>query len=212
MDGQREDSQKIPEVYRPIDAECQSVYKYGLSMNSILRFNIAIAAFAILFTALSSCELGKDDDVSDKQPDTTAWGVHQVTVTENGRIEITADKVEKFNEEDTSHFYSTVLSETNSEGELVLEGGADYVEVHGTEEGMAAGNVYINDVEEGSEIKADSMQFNDEDRILNGNGNIEVDLGDGLTMTGNSFTADLAKKTYSFTNDVKGTIEFSDDE
>ncbi len=181
-------------------------------MNSILRFNIIIVAFILLLTALNSCQLEKNDDISNKQPDTTAWGVHQVTISENGRIEITADKVEKFNEEDTSHFYSTVLSETNPEGELVLEGGADYVEVHGTEEGMASGNVYINDIEEGSIIKADSMQFNDEERILNGNGNIEVDLGDGLRMTGNSFTADLAKMTYSFTNDVKGTIEFSDDE
>ncbi|OQX29061.1 MAG: hypothetical protein B0D92_05700 [Spirochaeta sp. LUC14_002_19_P3] len=170
--------------------------------------------YAVLFTVLAfiSCSIENAVDISKTIPDTIAIGVRQVTVSPDGRVEIHAEMVEVFIEEDYSVFHRAKAVEFNPEGEKRLEGGADRIEAEGSGDGKAEGNVFVNNLKDDSSLKADLLLLDDENRLLTGKGSVQVDLGDGMGVTGETFEADIARKTYSFTEGIEGTIEYEEEE
>lgn len=175
-------------------------------------FRTLLCLLAIVPIAFGSCELGEPEAAGEVEPDTVALGVRQVTVSSNGRVEVLATMVETFGKEDLSVFYGAEISEIDSDGVTILEGGADRIEVKGRKDGSALGNVFVKNLKEESSLRADSMKLDDDKRELTGQGSVQVDLGDGLSISGETFVVDLARKTYVFMDGVEGTIEFGEDE
>lgn len=179
----------------------------------LFMFKRVLLACVVCQLTLVACSLSREDDTEGGNlPDTVALNVRQVSVSANGRVEITADKVEAFYEDDYSKFYNVDVKELNEKREERLAGRAERIEVKGNRDGIAHGNIVVRNLEDESELRSDSMELNDEDRILVGKGSVQVDLGDGLTLESGEFIADLGKKTYTFSNGVTGTLIVGEDE
>ncbi len=145
-------------------------------------------------------------------PDLVAMEVRQISVSDKGRIEISANMVETFNKDDYSVFHEANIVEKDTDGIITLEGGARRIQVHGNNNGSASGNVYVKNVEDNTTLKADSVEYKADNRQLTGQGDIQIDLGDGLSVYGEILEADLARDTYALSNTIQGTIEFDEDE
>ena len=155
---------------------------------------------------LSSC--GSDAEEAGKTlPDTVARNVRRVTVSAAGRVEVDADTVETYTDEDTTVFLNARIEETDAQGELVLKGGADRIEMEGSDDGSASGSIIIQNLADESRLEAEQLNWADSERLLSGEGKVTVELGDGLTISGERFQADLARETYEFSGGVQGTLE-----
>jgi len=167
--------------------------------------------FTILF--LFSCRQGADGAASvDEIPDTVSENFHQVSVSDTGRVEITSTRVEGYRQRDVTLFADAKIQEIDSVGEVTLEGNAESIEISGNRNGIARGGVQIIDHLENSSIEADYIEWQEAERTLIGNGDVRIETGDGLVVSGEDFVADVARKTYRFTNGVEGVLELSDEE
>ena len=160
----------------------------------------------LLCLILPSC--GHDAEEAVKTlPDTVAQNVRRVTVSAAGRVEVDAETVETYTDEDTTVFLKARIEETDPQGELVLKGGAERIEMEGDDDGSASGGIVIQNLREESRLEAEQLDWADSERLLSGEGKITVELGDGLTISGERFQADLARETYEFSGGVQGTLE-----
>jgi len=165
----------------------------------------------ILF--LFSCNRGADGAVGiNELPDTVSENFHQVNVSDTGRVEITSARVEGYRQKDVTVFSDAKFREIDSVGEVTLEGDAESIEIFGNQNGVARGGVLIIDHLENSSIEADYIEWQEAERTLIGSGNVRVETGDGLIVSGDKFIADVARKTYRFTDEVEGTLELSDED
>lgn len=156
---------------------------------------------------LPSCGDGDTEGAGKPLPDTLARNVRRVTVSAAGRVEIDAETVETYTDEDTTVFLNARIEETDPQGEPVLQGGADRIELQGNDDGSASGNIMIRNLTEDSRLEAEKLNWTDAERLLSGEGKVTVELGDGLTVSGERFQADMARETYEFSGGVQGTLE-----
>lgn len=166
----------------------------------------------LLILLLLSCDgSGESGDSSTEIPDTVSENFRQVTISQEGRVEILAARVETYGTSDRTVFHQVGMRELDSDGELTLEGGADMIEVRGDGNGVAEGNIRISDLEGDSALEAESLEWNDGDRLLSGNGPVTINSGDGLSLQGEGFVADTARERYTFSDGVEGTLELDDE-
>lgn len=166
------------------------------------------AAFALLF----SCDGGQNVSAAlGEVPDTVSENFRQVTVSTGGRVEVEAGRVEGFSKRDLTVFSDARMLELNTEGEKTLEGEADRIEISGDRDGTADGNIRIQDFAGDSGLEAEHLEWDEEKRILTGEGEVRIDSGDGLTIIGEGFIADTARGTYKFTDGVEGYLELDDE-
>lgn len=162
----------------------------------------------ILFTLLSSCMDGaKVSAALDEVPDTVSENLRQVSVSPTRRVVIESERVEVYSNKDFTIFSDAGFREFDSEGELLLEGNADRIEIEGNRDGSAEGTIRIYDVSEDSRLEAERLDWDDSERILTGHGVVHVETGDGLAVDGRGFIADMARETYRYTDGVEGTLE-----
>lgn len=188
-------------------------YKIVYNMFNMKRTvrNFPLIAFSF-FILLISCKM-EDAKVKNKPiPDMIALEVRQISVSAEDRVEVFATRLEMFEDEDYSVFYDARLRNFDSDGAQRLEGKADYIRVDGNGDGTAKGNVFVKDIEKGDFIEAESLEFKDEERLLTGNGKINISINDGLSLVSNNIDADLGRRTYVFKDGITGTLELDDDE
>ena len=167
----------------------------------------------VLLPLLAGCDTGSDGLGGDTEiPDTVSVNFRQVSVTPEGRLEVTADRVEVYDESDRSVFHGAAMRETDPGGEVVLEGGADLIEEQGGGDGSAAGSIRFDDYAGDSHLEAEALDWNSSDRLLTGTDTVTITSGSGLTITGRGFVADMARERYTFTDGVEGTLELDDED
>ena len=165
-----------------------------------------------LLVVFSSC--GTNEGVSvdpGELPDTVSRGFRQVTVSENGRVEIESEMVEVYNKKNLSVFTLASLQEFDARGELSLNGRADRIELTGNRNGSAEGGIRLHDIPENSTLEAEKLIWDNKERMLKGEGPVRVETGDGLKLQGAGFIADLARETYRFRSGVSGSLVVEDE-
>lgn len=171
-----------------------------------------LSGLTCAFLLLISCDGGQNVSAAlGEVPDTVSENFRQVTVSSGGRVEIEAGKVEGFSKRDVTVFSDAGMRELNKDGEKTLEGEADRIEVTGDRDGTADGSIRIQDFIGDSRLEAEHFEWDDEKRILTGDGEVRIDSGDGLTIIGEGFIADIARGTYRFTDGVEGYLELNDE-
>lgn len=182
----------------------------GFDNDSMSRTSVAILIFTLQF--LVSCE--DDNAVSAAMgdiPDTVSENFRQVTVSPTGRLEISAGRVEHFDKSDSTVFMDTAMVEFNSLMEKTLEGKAQRIELSGNRNGFARGDINLQDYTSDTRLEADYLEWDNKERLLKGDGTVRIESGDGITISGEGFSADTARETYSFTKGVKGSLEIKDE-
>jgi len=144
-------------------------------------------------------------------PDTVSENFRQVTVSSTGRLEVSAGRVEHFGKSDFTVFMDTAMVEFNSSMEKTLEGSAQRIELAGNQNGSARGGIIIQDYTGDNRLEAEYLEWDNKERMLSGEGEVRIESGDGITITGEGFTADTARETYRFSKGVKGTLEINDE-
>ena len=178
-----------------------------------MSFRRSVPIYLLILLLLAACDAGSGDGGGEAEiPDTVSVRFRQVSVSPEGRVEVTADRVEVYDESDRSRFYAAAMQETDPEGELVLEGGADLIEMQGSGDGSASGNIRIDDYSGDSYLEAQELNWNSSDRLLTGTGTVTITSDSGLSITGRGFVADMARERYTFTDGVDGTLELDDED
>ncbi len=166
----------------------------------------------LLTSMLAACDFGDERSGSTAEiPDTVSINFRQVTVSREGRVEVLAGRVETYGTSDRSVFDQVEMKEISPEGVLTLQGGADRIEIEGSGDGTAAGGILIDDLEGDSRLRAERLSWKSNDRKLSSSGSVSIESGDGLSLVGEGFIADMAREEYTFTNGVEGTLELSDE-
>ncbi len=166
----------------------------------------------ILLPVLASCGGSQLQSSEDAEiPDTVSVNFRQVSVSSEGRVEVQAARVEAYDSSDRTIFYEAGIRETRPDGEQSLDGGADMIELEGSGDGRASGNIRIEDHTEDLKLEAEELEWDSDNRRLVGNGTVTVTSGSGLTVSGNGFVADTARESYTFSDGVEGTLEVDDE-
>ena len=165
----------------------------------------------LLLLVFSSCR-NKDDAAAaaGEIPDTVSENFRQVTVSSTGRIEIESQRVETFAKKELTVFFEASVKEFDAEGILILEGRADHIETAGSGDGFADGGVFVRNIPGEFRLEAERLEWDDKERLLSGVGTVDIETGDGLTVRGEGFTADMARETFSFSEGAEGTLTSKD--
>ncbi len=167
--------------------------------------------FCLFLLAFPSCRNSGDiAAVAGEIPDTVSENFRQVTVSSTGRIEIESQRVETFAKKELTVFSEASVKEFDAEGTPTLEGRADHIETEGGGEGHAHGDIFIHDIPGEFRLEAERLEWNDKERLLTGVGPVDIETGDGLTVRGEGFTADMARETFSFSEGAEGTLTSKD--
>ena len=171
------------------------------------------AAFIFLILLLMvSCDVEQSVSAAlGEVPDTVSENFRQVTISSTGRMEIEAGRVENYGKKDVTVFLEAGMREFNSTGEKTLEGSADRIEFTGNRDGIAEGGIIIHDFSGDSRLEAEYLNWDNKGRLLTGEGKVRIESGDGITITGEGFVADIARETYRFTDGVEGTLVLKDE-
>jgi len=182
----------------------------GFDNDSMLKSSCTAVFFALVL--LVSC---RDDTAVSaalgEVPDTVSENFTQVTVSPTGRMEVTAGRVEYYQKRDTTVFTNAGLVEFNSSAEKTLEGSADRIGLDGNNSGFAEGGIVLRDFINDNRLEAEYLKWDDKERLLSGEGKVRIESGDGITITGEGFIADIARETYTFSKGVEGTLEIRDE-
>jgi len=173
-----------------------------------------ISILLILSTLVFLISCGDDQSVSaalGEVPDTVSDNFKQVTVSSTGRLEINAGKVEHFSNSDTTVFMDAGIVEFNSLDEKTLEGCADRIVLTGDRNGFAKGGIVLEDFTGDTRLEAEHLIWDNKERVLTGEGKVRIISGDGIQISGEGFSADTARESYSYSKGVEGTLEISDE-
>lgn len=166
-----------------------------------------ILFLCLLLLVFSSC--GNKGDISAASgdiPDTVSENFRQVTVSSSGRAEIESRRVETFNKKELTVFTNASVKEFDADGASTLEGRADRIETTGNGDGSASGGIFVRDIPGDSRLKAEHLDWDDQDRLLTGTGIVDLETGDGLAVQGEGFVADMARETFSFSEGAEGIL------
>ena len=145
-------------------------------------------------------------------PDTVSENFSQVTVSSTGRTEIRAARVEYYDKKDLTVFTNAEAVEFNSSADKMLDASAGRINLEGNKNGSAEGSIVLQDFSNDVRIEAEYLEWNDKKRLLTGTGKVRIESGDGITIAGEGFSADMARESYSFSKGVTGTLEIVDED
>lgn len=162
---------------------------------------------------LASCsfdyrEAQVPEDLEDTIPNIVLRGFRQ-TVVSKGKVvlRIQVDKAEGFERKKRTIFQGVKFSEFDEEGKLLTEGRADTVVYESdTKNATVSGKVLIHSLREEGKIRAETLSWNDKDRLLTSPERDRVRLEDekGSWIEGTGFTADLKRLLVTFSGPVQG--------
>jgi len=145
--------------------------------------------------------------VGDEVPYYVAKNYEQITVSPQGRAVVKAGAVEAFQREDKTVFFEAELKEYDSDGELLMEGRAEKVELWGGNDAAAQGDIYVRDFVDNTSLKAEKLTWENRERLLSGEGMVSIEFKDGVKISGEGFVADVARDVYEFKQGARGAFE-----
>jgi LPS export ABC transporter protein LptC len=193
---------------RPIDRR-----RPGL--RTVLPCVLAAAALLVSAALLAGCSFdyrstSLDEELAEEVPNTVLRGVEH-TVMSGDRVTavLRIDRVESYHERDLVILSGIHFTEFDSDGGVVAEAWADRAEYHSkTGDARAEGSVVVSSAREDARITAAGLSWNDTERTLSGGEGAEVVLerGDGSTLTGVGFEADIARRIIRYLGPVSGSM------
>lgn len=178
-----------------------------------------LSAFLLLLTLGCSLEYGNTDLSSEKPeevPDTVLYGVTHTIVTDGApRFVVRADRAETFGEANRQYLYGVEFRELAKDGTLITEGSGAFAEyATDTDNIEIRGELEFFSYEQDAFLTAEVLFWDDETRVLTSEPADPVRLrrGDGTTVRGRGFVAEMGRSIIRFEDGVSGTIIEQDDE
>ena len=156
-----------------------------------------------------------DENLSESNPEAILLGFSQ-TVVENGHpvMKIEADRAELYESQNMTIAYGLHFTELGREGELLSEGWADKATYHNdTENAEFTGSVYINSQAEETSLRAQSISWDNENKVLTTppESLVQLEKDDGAFLEGRGLEVDLRYREIQLGGKVKGTYVTSED-
>ena len=133
---------------------------------------------------------------------------YETTEIQNGSpiLQIKADKAEVYDSKEETHltnvdFYNYKDGDVNNHG-------SSEIAILNMKSGDAelTGSIEIESIEDETALKAKSLYWNDEEKLLTSNpeDNVTVKDEEGSTLSGSGFSADIKRKTIQFEGKTEG--------
>ncbi len=176
----------------------------------ILIFSLTVTIF------LFSCSLDYDtsvkEELSDTIPSSILYDVSRVQV-KNGvpRASFSAEEAKIWEEREDTELFDVKFLEYDSSRGILTEGTADYLLINKNNDATIQGNISGYSSQNEASMTAESLQWEDETRILKSTDEkrVEISMDDGSVLKGRGFNADFYSNTIGFSSDVNGSIETS---
>ena len=182
----------------------------GVSDNNPMS-NLSVVFICLLLVA--SCDSESSvSSLGDEIPYYVAENYKQITVSSGGRVEVIASSVEAFQEEDKLVFFEAELTEYDPGGRVLMEGGAEIIELEGNNDAAAQGNIHVRDFIDNTSLKAEKLTWKNRERLLSGDGVVSIEFKDEVKISGEGFVADVARKVYEFKQGASGVFEIDDEQ
>ncbi len=169
---------------------------------------ILVLGFFFLSCSFDYREAQVPEDLEDTIPNIVLTGFRQTVVSKgNVVLRIQVAKAEGFERKKRTIFQQVQFSEFDEEGKLITEGRADTVVYESeTKNATVSGKVLIHSLREEGKILAETLSWNDKERILTSPEGDRVRLEDekGSWIEGTGFTADLRRLLVTFSGPVRG--------
>lgn len=176
-----------------------------------LRRQVCVAAAALLIgCSFDYRPTTLEEEMAGEVPNTVLRSVKH-TVVRDARIAalLRIDRVERYDKIATVLLSGIHFVELDRAGAVATEIWADTAVYHSDSgDARAEGSVMLASHREDAEITADALRWQDGARTLRGGEEAEVviSLGDGSTVTGVDFEADIARRVIRFLGPVSGRM------
>ncbi|MBQ0052540.1 MAG: LPS export ABC transporter periplasmic protein LptC [Treponema sp.] len=181
-----------------------------------MNFTKLIAA-AFLLSLFSSCSLEylKSENSENTTPE-FIFNRANFTRYETGlvKMRMKAEKIEQYKSDGSSYAKNAEFDSYNSKGELETSGNCGLMESNtNSEKYKLFDRIYLNMVSQKMEINAENLFFDKKTEQVTSDINSEVFIKkEDMTITGTGFTASGISKSFTFEDQVSGTITTSNDE
>jgi len=174
----------------------------------------------VALAALGSCSLeyGETElaaEISEDTPDTILFQVRHTIVRDgSARFIVDAGRAETFSRQSRQYLSDVRFREIAADGETVTDGTADYAEYQtDTEDLELTGNLRFYSSEEDAWLTAEYLYWNSESRLLTSEPSepVVLERGDGTTISGRGFVAEMARSIIRFEEGVSGTLVEEDE-
>jgi LPS export ABC transporter protein LptC len=183
-----------------------------------IQFIYVLLAALIFAAGACSFNYGEGDETDSGQPDIVMNEVEYVRVRDGDPVvRFAAERVERYESRQIMELRQFSFEQFESHGlDINAVGSAGTASVE-TESGNISmqGGVRIAVESEDITIETETLTWQDKERFLSGGDYNPVDIkrSDGTSFTGQGFSADARRRTWSFTYGVQGTyIDEDDDE
>ena len=186
------------------------------------RTGVSRACLVLVAAAvtLGSCSLEYGDteladSISEDTPDTILFQVRHTIVRDGTpRFIVDAGRAETFSQLRRQYLSDVRFREIAPDGETVTDGVAEYAEYQtDTEDFELTGNLRFYSSEEDAWLTAEYLYWNSEARLLTSEPAepVVLERGDGTTISGRGFVAEMARSIIRFEEGVSGTLVEEDE-
>ncbi len=197
---------------RPATA-CNRAVAHKDQQRGPTAFPALILATILLFTVTCSLDYGQAEvveELSEEIPDTIIYEFTH-TVVRDGRpvLIVEAAESQTFSRRDTQLLSGIAFRELDRSGDLVTSGTANNaVYDTATQDVEITGNVLFFSAEEEATLTADSLFWDDENRMLRAEpeDSVRVATEEGTNIEGRGFEVDMQFRTMTYERGVRGRI------
>ncbi len=156
-----------------------------------------------------------DESLAESNPDLILLGFSQ-TVVEDGKpvMRLEAERTELYESQNLTIAYGLHFVELGTDGERLSEGWADKVAYHNdTENAEFTGSVHIYSEKEETSLKAQSISWDNENKVLTTppEATVQLKKDDGSFLEGQGLEVNLRYREIQLDGNVKGTYVFEED-
>jgi len=168
----------------------------------------------VLSLGLGSCSLdygaALSDELGEGMPDSVLYGFKH-TVVENGspRYKLEADRATSYNKNEKIVFSGVAFREYGDDGALVAQGSSAGVTFYpDTESAELSGSVEFFRARDDLLVQSGFLRWDGEAKLLTSRNDVVTRVRDGDTSSiqGAGFSADAARRSFSFDNGAEGSL------
>ena len=170
--------------------------------------------FFLLIFSISACSLEYEDSMSETLdasiPTSRLYDVRRVQVQGgNPKISFEAEEAVVWEEKEETELFEFVFNEFDEQRDVITTGEADYLLISDSNDAEITGNIYGYSSRNEASIRAESLNWLDENRELSSAGDSEVviEMDNGSVMEGRGFKADMYTNTTGFSSEISGVLE-----
>ncbi len=150
------------------------------------------------------------EELGEGMPDSVLYGLKH-TVVENGspRYTLEADTAASYNDNEKIEFSAVKFREYGDDGELVAEGSSAGVSYYpATESAALSGSVEFFRAKDELLVQSGFLRWDGDTKLLTSRADVvtRVRDGDGTSIQGAGFSADAARRSFSFENQAQGSL------